>query len=201
MRAALVLIAVLAGTACECGDDPSGGPRDVSILFGEGPLDFDDGGVSTDALDPFDQGAPDQALLDEGPSDVAGLDAARDAGDPCVLEPVERLSAEAALRRASALAGQVVRVDGIPSAEVAECSAEPCPDGGACCRRCRASLFIDGLLLLAESECTGTSTVGCVGTPCDPLVCAPPAFGAPGGYIGRLQSGEEPRLELFRVAP
>ncbi|MEO1230595.1 MAG: hypothetical protein AAFZ18_16985 [Myxococcota bacterium] len=177
---------------------------DGSLLIGEGfvlpPEDASTGGGDdlggdvgmSEDLGGTDLAPPDASALDLGPMDV---------GDPCAPEGLPVLTAESAFAMAADLDGQRVRLTGTTTVGAVICTDMPCPGGGICCNSCRADLFLGGFRV-APSECTGTSTVGCRGSPCDPLVCVPPLLvDLPAAVDGRIEAGPPARLELFQVAP
>lgn len=200
MRHLLALV-TLAAVACECGEAPSSeGPPDLAFLFGEGEVPED--APSTEL------GVADAPGLDAEPGDLDPMDRPipdlepSDAGDPCARAPMASLSASEAVRRAVDLDGFVIEVVATASVGAVACTERPCPDGTSCCNSCRAALRLDGVLPLVGGPCVGTATVGCFGNPCDPLVCSPPALGAPARYEGTLRSENDGAvLELHRAGP
>ncbi len=181
-----------------CDAAPPTESPDVEILVGEGAFPRDGGVVA-----PVDGGAGEDA---GGVTDAFGADASLDAevgldaaSDPCLAPPELFLSPAEAEARALELDGRVVEIAGTASVGASVCQSGPCPDGTSCCNRCRAPLRLDGRLLLVPGPCTGTATVGCSGSACGPLVCAPPAFGAPVRAVGRLRALPEPGFEPWRI--
>lgn len=188
-------------TSCDCGPTTTFDPElDGSLLIGEG---FVLGPEDAAADAGSDLGSEDLgAGMELGTPDLAGPDlASPDLGDPCAPELLTVFEAANALAMADALDGRSLRLTGTASVGPVLCTDMPCEGGGICCNRCRADLFLGGFQL-APSECTGTSTVGCQGSPCDPLVCSPPLIiDLPAGVDGRVEAGPPRRFQIFRVAP
>lgn len=174
-------------------------PIDGSLLIGEGsfPIDLGEDVSVLDLGEPVEAGRdatepPDLAAPDLGPPP--------DAGDPCAPEGLTVVPAAMVRASTSMLDGMQLRMTGTASVGAVVCSNEPCADGTQCCNRCRADLLVEGIRITG-SECTVTSTVGCVGTPCTPLVCSPPlVVDLPAAFDGRVRDGRPPRFELFRRA-
>ena len=185
--------------ACGGNDGPSGPGGDASILVGQGAFDLGSTSERDGGSEPPEVGGPNPGP-DAGIPEVGGPDGG-DGGSPCEQRPEVELSEAEAEMRVNELAGRLVRVLGVVEADPPECASAPCPGGDVCCNRCRAALRVGGWLRLAPSPCTGTSTIGCAGGACDPLVCTPPAFGSESSYDGWLRAGSDPRLEVIRVLP
>lgn len=185
------------------------------------PLDetFDGNVVVGDASPAPDATRSDRGTAEAGPEDAPGADASSDDGGPlvdaaadaseedsstdagpdCAPSASMTLTASAAVASAGALDGTLVEVTGTATTSPLRCTGGPCADGGSCCRQCRATILVDGVLPLTESECFASA--GCSGTECTQL-CRPPLLGAPQRFLGRLRELQGSAvLELYSVSP
>lgn len=192
-----------------CSSTPGPPPPDAGYLVGDaetpdvvGADRASDVGVAdlgTDAGAPDLGFAPDAEPADGRPDSGGGAEdgALPDAEDPCRAPATQVLTTTQALAEPG-IAGMIVDVVGTASVAELGCTEQACPPENACCNRCTAEVWLDGLLPLRTSTCA--TRVGCEGDECN-LVCTPPVLGIEGRYRGRIVDRRGRELELWRVLP
>ncbi len=192
-----------------CSNPPSPPPPDAGYLVGDAETkdaESPDRAADAEPTDrDIDVGSSDLGFApDAEPSDArtdgggGGPDGAiPDAEDPCRAPATRVLTTTQALAEPG-LAGTVVDVVGTASIAEIGCTEQACPPENACCNRCVAEVWLDGLLPLRTSSCA--TRVGCEGDECN-LVCTPPVLGIGGRYRGRIIDRRGRELELWRVLP
>lgn len=193
-----------------CSSTPSPPPPDAGYLVGDAETqdavaadrlaDAEASDLGTDAGTP-DLGLSADADPDDARPDSGGgghEDAALpDAEDPCRATATQVLTTTQALADPG-ISGMIVDVVGTASVAELGCTEQACPPENACCNRCTAEVWLDGLLPLRTSSCA--TRVGCEGDECN-LVCTPPVLGIEGRYRGRIVDRRGRELELWRVLP
>jgi len=195
----------IGGGCSGCGDEiPPDDTFDGNVIYGDA-TPAPDLGAKDAELDAMTSSIADagDAMSMDGDAEVPDMmiDAGRDAEIDCSPNPVATVTATEAVARAADLANLFIEVTGTATATPFACTG--CADAGACTCTCTATASIDGMVILARSECFDAP--GCFGDECT-QVCRPPILGVEQHFRGRLNvrnSGPEKSvaLELFSVSP